>query len=164
MTLYTKMETKPQLNAPTITRSPRKNCALLDCPQNTRFQKSTLLESDRDVDPFQMHAYSDNVFDDIYRSKRATMQESQMHLNEIELKTMKERIIVLEKQIQTMQQLNQHHLDNLQQNENNRMMLESIFDIDPNVEVDARKLDGLISDCVDEEENSRDVVRRIRGN
>lgn len=57
----------------------------------------------------------------------------------------------------------QAHTDSLrQQNEISRKELVSIFGIDPDEAVDTKELDGLLSDYVDPEQDSRDLIRSIR--
>ena len=49
------------------------------------------------------------------------------------------------------------------QSEAYRHKLESIFNIDPDDDIDIDELDGLLSDFVDENQNSMELVRAIRG-
>ena len=86
-----------------------------------------------------------------------------MNLEE-QLKMSDYYIAELTKQIQKLSKLDQIHPDSLwQQNEIGRKELMSIFRIDSNDSIDTKKLDGLLSDYVNQEQDSRDLVRSIRG-
>ena len=66
--------------------------------------------------------------------------------------------------MQKMAKPDQAHIDSLrQQNEISREELISIFGIDTDEEIDTKELDGLLSDYVDLKQDSRDLVRSIRG-
>lgn len=70
----------------------------------------------------------------------------------------------LDKQVKFLkEQQKQSQLNNLlEQNESSRKDLESIFDIDPNDQVDTKTLDGLLKDYGDPKENSAELVRSGR--
>jgi len=74
------------------------------------------------------------------------------------------QISELEKQVEFLkEQQKQSQLnDLLEQNELSRKDLESIFDIDPNDQVDTKTLDGLLKDYADPKENSAELVRSVR--
>ncbi len=74
------------------------------------------------------------------------------------------QIFELEKKVEFLkEQQKQSQLnDLLEQNELSRKDLESIFDIDPNDQVDTKTLDGLLKDYADPKENSAELVRSVR--
>ena len=74
------------------------------------------------------------------------------------------RIAELEKRLETLQKEDRpQHADLWQQSKAATKTLESIFGIGRGKAADTGKLDGLLSDCVDAGEDSRDLVRSIRG-
>lgn len=50
-----------------------------------------------------------------------------------------------------------------QQNKAARKDLRTIFGIEPDDTIDTKELDGLLSDFVDPEEDSRDLIQSARG-
>ena len=75
-----------------------------------------------------------------------------------------DRIVTLERRLAKLQEPDKPPLnDRWQQSDTEVKVLESIFDIDPDDEVGTRELDGLLSDCVDKNQNSLDLVRSVRG-
>jgi len=76
------------------------------------------------------------------------------------------RVFELEKQVESIQEQQKHiQLSNLrEQNEISRRELETIFDIEPNDQVDTKTLDGLLKDYVNPNENSSELVRSVRDN
>ena len=52
--------------------------------------------------------------------------------------------------------------DLLRQNVVSRKELRTAFGIDQNDRIDTRELDGMLKDCVDENENSQELVRSVR--
>lgn len=96
-------------------------------------------------------------------AKIKNMERRLMNLEE-QLKMSDYYIAELTKQLQKLSKLDQIHPDSLwQQNEIGRKELMSIFRIDSNDSIDTKKLDGLLSDYVNQEQDSRDLVRSIRG-
>ena len=73
------------------------------------------------------------------------------------------RIRELERQVAILKSDQVGDDDLWKQNEASIRALETIFNIDANDNVDTKKLDGLLSDCVDENQNSMELVRAIRG-
>lgn len=83
---------------------------------------------------------------------------------EKQLRTSNQYIAELRKQMRELMKSERLHLDSLwQQNDLGRKELMSIFGIDVNDTIDVKKLDGLLGDYVDQEQDSRDLVRSIRG-
>ena len=61
------------------------------------------------------------------------------------------------------QERKQQRRDDLrQQNERNKSMLESIFDIRPEAKVAIKGIEGLLDEYVDEGASAQDLVRSIR--
>lgn len=73
------------------------------------------------------------------------------------------RIRELERQVAILKSDQVGDDDLWKQNEASIRALETIFNIDANDNVDTKKLDGLLSDYVDENQNSMELVRAIRG-
>ena len=73
------------------------------------------------------------------------------------------RIEELEKQVRFLQKPTKTRSDLLEQNDIGRKELERIFGIDPDDDIDTTKLDGLLKDHVDKDQDSMDLVRSIRG-
>ena len=99
--------------------------------------------------------------------------ESERHTSEVQPKPpekyleqitlFERRISELERQVAILMKPEQPQDDLWKQSEANIRALESIFNIDADDTVDTRELDGLLSDCVDEDENSMELVRSIHG-
>ena len=96
-------------------------------------------------------------------TKIENMERRIMYLEE-QLMISNHHIIKLTKHVQKLLKPDQMHFESLrQQNEAARKDLRSIFGIEPDDTIDTKELDGLLSDFVDPEEDSRDLIRSIRG-
>lgn len=106
---------------------------------------------------YDLPEWIENIEARLRDAKRLTHIERQLAAH-------KNRIAVLEKQVAVFQKRDRARHDDLwQQNEASIKELESIFGIEPDDNIDTKKLDGLLSDCVDDGQDSLDLVRSIRG-
>lgn len=106
------------------------------------------------------------LFEMHMQQSEAKTKSVERHLIDIkeQLKISNGYIAKLTEQVRELAKPDQAHIDRLrQQNEISRKELISIFGIDPDEEIDTKELDGLLSDYVDPEQDSRDLVRSIRG-
>lgn len=106
------------------------------------------------------------LFEGYMQYSDAKIKSMEGHLMDIEeqLKISNGHITKLTKQVRRLSKPDRVDPDNLrQQNEISRKELIFIFGIDPNETIDTKELDGLLSDYVDPEQDSRDLVRSIRG-
>ena len=94
---------------------------------------------------------------------KINMEKRIMELEE-QLRTSNQHIINLQKQMRELMKSERLPLDSLwRQNDLGREELMSIFGIDVSDTMDGKKLDGLLGDYVDQEQDSCDLVRSIRG-
>ena len=75
----------------------------------------------------------------------------------------RKRIEELEKEVRFLQKSTKARPDLLEQNDIGRKALERIFGIKPDDDIDTAKLDGLLKDYVDKDQDSMDLIRSIRG-
>ncbi len=75
-------------------------------------------------------------------------------------------VSALKTQVKFLQEhIRKEHLDNLlAQNDLSRKKIESIFNIKSDDAIDTLSLDGLLSDYIDERQNSSELVRSVRDN
>ena len=72
-------------------------------------------------------------------------------------------IAALKKLVDSLQELADIRNNPRQRNNRSTKTLEAVFGTEPDDTIDTKKLDGLLSDYVDEKHDSLDLVRAIRG-